>query len=71
MLNKVYVTTAFKGHNPVGVAAYAVAPTAARAAELLNSELYAQKLPATLKGADMRLVCPSVEQAVILNNGDY
>ena len=66
MLNKVYVTTAFKGHNPVGVAAYAVATTAARAAEL-----YAQKLPATLKGADMRLVCPSVGQAVILNNGDY
>ena len=66
-----YVTTAFEGHNPVGVAAYAVAPTPARAAELLNVELVKQGLAASLTRWDMRLVCPNVEQAVILNNGDY
>ena len=65
------VTTAFYGHNPVGVAAYAVAPSPIRAAAALNTELVKQGLAASLTRYDMRLVCPSVEQAVILNNGDY
>ena len=55
-----YVTTAFRGHNPVGVAA-----------ELLNSELRAQKLVGSLCRHDMRLVSHLAERAVILINGDY
>ena len=66
-----YVTTAFRGHNPVGVAAYAVAPSPERAAELLNSELRAQKLVGSLCRHDMRLVSHLAERAVILINGDY
>ena len=67
-----YVTTEFRGHNAVGVAAYVVAESPERAAELLNQSLRAAGLDDTsVTRYSMRLVSLVAERAVILNDGDY
>jgi len=66
---KIYYSTDFEGHWPVGTAAVVVAETEERARDLFDQELEAQGL----KDDDYTLqqIDPEVEVVHILGDGDY
>jgi hypothetical protein len=69
--NRVWVSTDFKGHYSVGVAAVVVAPTGAEARKLLAAELTAHGLGDQPDGFTLREVGLTAPAAEVLNNGDY
>ena len=68
---KVFTTTGFKGHYPVGTAAVVVAESKEKAAALLNVELKRKGLPDTVKSTDMRQLRQDRISVNILCDGNY
>lgn len=70
---KVFTSTSFKGHWPVGVSAIIVARNKARALELLNYALEAAGLQQdnVLTAKDLDEVKTDVESCEILQDGNY
>lgn len=68
---KVYTCDSFTGHYPVGTAAVIVAMNERDASAFLNLALMQQGLPSDVQSEQMTEVDISMQQAIILNNGDY
>lgn len=68
---KVWTTTDFAGHYPVGVAAVVCADTAMQAAELLNVQLRARGLAGDATAEGMQRFVTSKPGCEILSDGDY
>lgn len=69
---KVYVTTGFRGHYPVGTAAVVVAENEEQALLMLNVELRDYGLgPTTLEDAAFHKVDTRTAKALVLNDGNY
>lgn len=69
---KVFTTTAFKGHYPVGVSAVIIANDRGHASRLLDQELPKVGLPPQqLNIGDFHEVSLDNSIAIILQDGDY
>lgn len=66
---KVWVSTDFEGHYPVGAAAVVVAPDPASAMRLLSDELVRRGLSGD--NFSVEPINPDRERAYILVDGDY
>ena len=70
--NKIWTCTKFTGHYPVGVSAVVSAPTAEKAAELLNKSLKFIGLPGDALPESMCDLSQFSEGfVVVLNDGNY
>ena len=79
-MNKVYTSTSFKGHNPVGTAAVIVAPDKSTALKLFVESLEAEglytnkpfnRVNAHLTEEHLTEIDLGEAQAIILANGNY
>lgn len=69
---RVWTTTKFEGHYPVGVSAVVIAATAKEAAQLLQDKLHEAGLsPSTVNVEDFEEVDTTTPGATILNDGNY
>ena len=68
---KVYTSTNFNGHYPVGVSAIVVADSIGLACVLLEQELKKAGLEQVVNREDMKELDLTTKGAIILNDGDY
>jgi hypothetical protein len=68
---KIYISTMFTGHYPVGTAALVVARDGARANHILNEALKQDGLPGDNREEWLHEVPVEDELVDILNNGNY
>lgn len=68
---KLWTTTSFKGHYPVGAAAVVVAHDAEEAVCLLNEALKAHGLNPTITEQNLCRVSMGSARAIVLCDGDY
>lgn len=68
---KIYTTTKFTGHWPVGVAAVVVAPNKAAAVDVLEFRLKEHGLPQKVREEDLDELNVRLPDAHILRDGEY
>lgn len=67
----VYTIRGFTGHWPVGTSAVVVAEDRDAAKSTLEAELARIGLSQEIRRDDFEIVCPLIQSAIILNDGEY
>lgn len=71
MTMRVFVSTNFQGHWPVGTAAVVFADTIEDAAQHLSSECHTAGIPQEISISQLQEIHPLAPTAYILNDGNY